>query len=522
MAYNGSGTYSLPAGQPVVTGTTISSTTFNTLTSDLATALTTAICKDGQSTPTANIKFGGFKLTNVGTGTAATDGANVGNVQNSTGQQLATIAGTNTITAQATPTLTAYTSGQTFKFTAAGANTGATTLNIDSLGAKNVYWNGSVCAGGEIGGAVPVVVNYDGTQFNLVANTGSSSQPFTDATAIVKNSGDATKLVKISASGVSTGNTRTWTAQDRSGTVALDIATSPQGRITLTTAVPVTTSDVTGATTVYYTPYSGNQVPIYNGSTFVMTAFAELSQATTDATKSPAAVAASKVYDLFVWSDSGTIRCTRGPAWTNDTTPGTGAGTSELQMVSGIMTNKNAITNGPGANLGTYVGTIRSDASSQINDSVLLRCVANAYNDVERSLVVIDTTDSWTYTTATWRQVRASSANQFIVVACQAPFYKMCEFGAQSLASGGGANARVAVGVGIDSSSTNSAQTMGGIAPSSAGLYGFISCAYKGYLAPGAHTVYWLEISEAAGTTTWVGDLGLTYIQSGMTGKIKG
>lgn len=81
MPRNGSGTYSLPAGQPVVTGTVISSTTFNTLTSDLSTALTQSLAIDGQSVPTANLPMGGFKLTNLANGSASTDSINYGQVQ---------------------------------------------------------------------------------------------------------------------------------------------------------------------------------------------------------------------------------------------------------------------------------------------------------------------------------------------------------------------------------------------------------------------------------------------------------
>jgi hypothetical protein len=73
MSYNGSGVYSLPAGNPVVTGTTISSTTQNNTLSDIATALSNVICKDGQSTPTANIKLGGFKLTGLAAGSTNGD-----------------------------------------------------------------------------------------------------------------------------------------------------------------------------------------------------------------------------------------------------------------------------------------------------------------------------------------------------------------------------------------------------------------------------------------------------------------
>lgn len=58
MSYNGSGTFQInTTGQPVVAGTVISSTAFNALTADLATGLSTAITKDGQTTATARIPF---------------------------------------------------------------------------------------------------------------------------------------------------------------------------------------------------------------------------------------------------------------------------------------------------------------------------------------------------------------------------------------------------------------------------------------------------------------------------------
>jgi hypothetical protein len=58
MSYNGSGTFQInTSGQPVVAGTVISATAFNALTADLATGLSTAITKDGQTTTTARIPF---------------------------------------------------------------------------------------------------------------------------------------------------------------------------------------------------------------------------------------------------------------------------------------------------------------------------------------------------------------------------------------------------------------------------------------------------------------------------------
>ena len=67
MARNGSGTYSLPAGNPVVTNTTISSTDFNNTMTDIATALTDSVAKDGQTALTGSIDFAGNNADNVGT-----------------------------------------------------------------------------------------------------------------------------------------------------------------------------------------------------------------------------------------------------------------------------------------------------------------------------------------------------------------------------------------------------------------------------------------------------------------------
>lgn len=73
MPFDGNGHYSLPAGNPVVTGTVINSTTTNNTLADIAAALSTTLTKDGQSTPTGNLPLGGFKITGAGAGTSPAD-----------------------------------------------------------------------------------------------------------------------------------------------------------------------------------------------------------------------------------------------------------------------------------------------------------------------------------------------------------------------------------------------------------------------------------------------------------------
>lgn len=72
MSFNGSGQFNInSAGQPVVSGTVITSTAFNALTADLATGLSTCVTKDGQTVPTANLPMGGFKHTGAGVATTS-------------------------------------------------------------------------------------------------------------------------------------------------------------------------------------------------------------------------------------------------------------------------------------------------------------------------------------------------------------------------------------------------------------------------------------------------------------------
>ena len=176
MSFNGSGSFLInTAGQPVVSGTVISSTAFNALTADLATGLSTCITKDGQTTVTANIPMANYKFTGLGAGSGAADSANLSQVQSTVVKLLASVSGTDTITAVGSPTVAAYAAGQMFYFVAAGDNTGAVTINIDSLGAKAVTRDGSVAlAAGDIKSGEVVVIVYDGTRFQVVSQLNSS------------------------------------------------------------------------------------------------------------------------------------------------------------------------------------------------------------------------------------------------------------------------------------------------------------------------------------------------------------
>ena len=115
---------------------------------------------------------------------------------------LTTVAGTNTITAtlatagSVTFGPTALSTGMRFRMIPANSNTGATTLNItspnggSSLSAKSIFLNGAALVGYELRKNCPVILDYDGTQFNIVSgahggdgNPLGTVLPFTGSTA---------------------------------------------------------------------------------------------------------------------------------------------------------------------------------------------------------------------------------------------------------------------------------------------------------------------------------------------------
>jgi hypothetical protein len=73
MSRNGSGTYTLPAGNPVVTGTTISTTWANNTLNDIAATLTDSVAADGQTPMTGDLDLNSNKIVNLAPATFAGD-----------------------------------------------------------------------------------------------------------------------------------------------------------------------------------------------------------------------------------------------------------------------------------------------------------------------------------------------------------------------------------------------------------------------------------------------------------------
>ena len=157
-------------------GTKIVADRHDTNDNDLATGINTCITKDGQNAFTGTANLGSQKITALADGTAHTDGVNAGQIQdgglvfqaNDTGSA-------NTYAIALAPVVTAYVAGQEFNFKAGNASSGASTLNVNGVGAKNIKKkNDQAIAAGDIEEDAIIKVLYDGTSFQMLSQTGTS------------------------------------------------------------------------------------------------------------------------------------------------------------------------------------------------------------------------------------------------------------------------------------------------------------------------------------------------------------
>lgn len=294
------------------------------------------------------------------------------------------------------------------------------------------------------------------------------------------------------AQGYALGQQSTWLNQANNG-----------GRLTLTTGTPVTTSNVTAATTIYYTPYISDYISLYDGSSLWQTyAFNELNIAVPATTNT--------MYDVFIYLSGGVLTL-EAVSWTNDTTRATA-----IVLQDGVYVKSGATTR-------RYLGSFRTTAvSGQTEDSLTKRWLYNYNNRVNRQMVVTDTANTWTYSTASYRQANANTANQLDFI------QGVAEDNVTAIvthrASSSGTTARnISVGVGLDSTTVNSAQVFVGGAVTSALTTASPQIAnYYGIPSAGRHYLAWLEYGGGTDTQTWYGDNGATLLQTGIQGIMRG
>ena len=148
------------------------------------------------------------------------------------------------------------------------------------------------------------------------------------------------------------------------------------------------------------------------------------------------------------------------------------------------------------------------------------RYLWNYYNRISRPLQKLETTNSWTYTTATYRQANASTANQVDTVVGVAE--ALINLNVLGLAANTQGDNNVTVQVGIDEGGTTANDSTVHSGPEVATYNAKqIEANLTKYPAVGFQYWVWVEKSTALGTTTWYGDNGGA-TQSGIYGSIDG
>ncbi len=269
-----------------------------------------------------------------------------------------------------------------------------------------------------------------------------------------------------------------------------------QGRLTLSSGIPVPTADVCAAGTLYFTPFRGNQVALYSPLGWRMRTFAELNL-------NLAGLASGKNYDIFL-SDQNGILTLQAEAWTANTTRA-----AALVWQDGVAVKS-------GAPEYRYLGTIRTSASGQCEDSQLRRFVWNGSNRCVRPLRVVETTTSWTYTSRTPRPFNNNTANRLEVVlglledSLQVTFYAFARASSSAFFS---------VGLGLDSTSEDDPLVVKNAGSSTTG--DGIMAAYCGLPGQaGYHFIQLLEVGGSSVTTTFFGNNGTGTDQAGACGFV--
>jgi hypothetical protein len=229
-------------------------------------------------------------------------------------------------------------------------------------------------------------------------------------------------------------------------------------RLTVVTNTPIPTLDYTARSTLYYTPFRGDMLTLYTGTGMRRVRSAELSVALSGLTS-------AKVYDVVLYyNSSGVLKLDLMPAWTNDTTRSSGLTPKQGSSTAGLWVNTSSFTsviNGDSvaANKATHVGTIYTTATTTTEDSRAKRFVWNRYNRVQRPLFITDATSNWTYGTAAWRSWNNSTANRVQWVRGDTEEILQFDFSGSAYSSVG---ASAFIGIGLDSTSTPSAQAITG------------------------------------------------------------
>lgn len=322
---------------------------------------------------------------------------------------------------------------------------------------------------------------------------------------------------QLPAQGVSTVN-------GQSGAITLGF--EAKARVSLTSGVPVTESDVAGAANIFVMPAGHNFTLISDGTNDLPKSYSQL-QITLDATNA----LSGKNYDIWMALSGSVVVVGYGPDWSAGGgsnamggARGSGAGSTAYVLTNGRPVNANSITirkdSGTTytipAGQANLVGGFRCTANGLTEDSALNRLVWSTYA-VTRYGSAVDVTNNWSYSTASYRVANGNSANRVAVLAGLPG--RLTRANVLAYATNSTSTVRpVTPGVGINSTTVNSAQVFSWADAVSA-THNPCSASYKGYSGATYFEAYPLERGNGTDTQTWYGSVA-NFAQCGINLEI--
>lgn len=267
-----------------------------------------------------------------------------------------------------------------------------------------------------------------------------------------------------------------------------------EGRLTLETGVPVSTSDQASKTTIYFAPYRGNRLALYDGSSkWTLYTFSQLSIAIGTLT-------AARAYDVFVYDNAGTLTLELSAAWSS--APAASAARSDA------LTTQDGVLVKSGATSRRYLGTFYTSSTTTTEDKNQQRFLWNYQNRVPKVLLGRLVNTSGTNTTTTVASATLTS------IATDYPVE--CIIGYQEDAitlHGQAVFAHGTAGTGLQLAIAKNAAT-------NAASAAFLTQPVNGYLSNPScnwtesilgYEKYFLSAAAASGTVTIYQDLGGTH-----------
>jgi hypothetical protein len=210
------------------------------------------------------------------------------------------------------------------------------------------------------------------------------------------------------------------------------------------------------ATSLEWQPYHHNCIGLYDGSNWVVvTPSSTPSLANSANDIDSAALAINYNYDIYAEYSSLTALNLVAKKWTNDTIRSVTPARWE-----GVLCYDNSTTAGKKRR---WLGTIRmlSSSGAKFEDTENIRYISNYYNRIRKILSGNNSTSSWTYGTASWREFNnGSGQTKGYVVFCSAQSLDVSLYATVQVHT-----SSCYVGVGVDGSISGAAvgYTSGGL-----------------------------------------------------------